>query len=306
MTTKLKYDEYSTIATQILKEISTTYSIKTVDIRWENFVHLLREKYAISIAAYKDFAGNLAHIFAGSLLVTSAGSAIGYNATSFQVSGRRRFTIVHEGVHFICDAQRGKVSQSFSDLLKNKNYSTVELQEEDNANFVASLLMCNDLALVSSMRNGDNIRDFCAKFGFTHAAAWTRIYNYLFYSFGIPSHRAAVLANAYASGEELERQTFLNVLISNKSSFWNYMDTQTSFSNLEFSKLSNEWNDRVSTSSHFYQFQNLVDDLYRINGKICSSCGRTFYGRANYKFNPNKPGIFQWQSVDDVFLMAVD
>lgn len=28
--------------------------------------------------------------------------------------------------------------------------------------------------------------------------------------------------------------------------------------------------------------------------------------RANYKFNPNKPGIFQWQSVDDVFLMVVD
>ncbi|MGP4117683.1 abortive infection family protein, partial [Levilactobacillus zymae] len=25
---------------------------------------------------------------------------------------------------------------------------------------------------------------------------------------------------------------------------------------------------------------------------------------ANYKFNPNKPGIFQWQSVDDVFLMV--
>ena len=29
-------------------------------------------------------------------------------------------------------------------------------------------------------------------------------------------------------------------------------------------------------------------------------------GLANYKFNPNKPGIFQWQSVDDVFLMVVD
>ena len=28
--------------------------------------------------------------------------------------------------------------------------------------------------------------------------------------------------------------------------------------------------------------------------------------KANYKFNPNKPGIFQWQSVDDVFLMVVD
>ncbi|WP_260316469.1 hypothetical protein [Latilactobacillus curvatus] len=30
------------------------------------------------------------------------------------------------------------------------------------------------------------------------------------------------------------------------------------------------------------------------------------YYLANYKFNPNKPGIFQWQSVDDVFLMVVD
>lgn len=30
------------------------------------------------------------------------------------------------------------------------------------------------------------------------------------------------------------------------------------------------------------------------------------FDRANYKFNPNKPGIFQWQSVDDVFLMVVD
>ena len=30
------------------------------------------------------------------------------------------------------------------------------------------------------------------------------------------------------------------------------------------------------------------------------------FSLANYKFNPNKPGIFQWQSVDDVFLMVVD
>ncbi len=35
--------------------------------------------------------------------------------------------------------------------------------------------------------------------------------------------------------------------------------------------------------------------------------GETQYNKeANYKFNPNKPGIFQWQSVDDVFLMVVD
>ncbi|GAF41273.1 transcription regulator [Agrilactobacillus composti DSM 18527 = JCM 14202] len=33
---------------------------------------------------------------------------------------------------------------------------------------------------------------------------------------------------------------------------------------------------------------------------------KDFLNEANYKFNPNKPGIFQWQSVDDVFLMVVD
>lgn len=33
---------------------------------------------------------------------------------------------------------------------------------------------------------------------------------------------------------------------------------------------------------------------------------KIFLTVANYKFNPNKPGIFQWQSVDDVFLMVVD
>lgn len=31
-----------------------------------------------------------------------------------------------------------------------------------------------------------------------------------------------------------------------------------------------------------------------------------FKDMANYKFNPNKPGNFQWQSVDDGFLMVVD
>ncbi|QRQ99332.1 hypothetical protein Lp900_03163 (plasmid) [Lactiplantibacillus plantarum] len=43
------------------------------------------------------------------------------------------------------------------------------------------------------------------------------------------------------------------------------------------------------------------------DSKIISNiAGMITFERANYKFNPNKPGIFQWQSVDDVFLMVVD
>lgn len=33
---------------------------------------------------------------------------------------------------------------------------------------------------------------------------------------------------------------------------------------------------------------------------------RYVYIGANYKFDPNKPGKFQWQSGDDGFLMVVD
>ncbi|WP_183414230.1 hypothetical protein [Lacticaseibacillus paracasei] len=43
---------------------------------------------------------------------------------------------------------------------------------------------------------------------------------------------------------------------------------------------------------------NLVNDFFALTVSVLVS--------ANYKFNPNKPGIFQWQSVDDVFLMVVD
>ena len=45
-------------------------------------------------------------------------------------------------------------------------------------------------------------------------------------------------------------------------------------------------------------------DKYIVNEDFQSLTDKTI--TANYKFNPNKPGIFQWQSVDDVFLMVVD
>ncbi|WCE43531.1 hypothetical protein PGB25_00210 [Lactiplantibacillus plantarum] len=44
----------------------------------------------------------------------------------------------------------------------------------------------------------------------------------------------------------------------------------------------------------------IVCELHTVDAMVA------FYDMANYKFNPNKPGIFQWQSVDDVFLMVVD
>ena len=44
----------------------------------------------------------------------------------------------------------------------------------------------------------------------------------------------------------------------------------------------------------------------RLNQELIFLGTKESFQMANYKFNPNKPGIFQWQSVDDVFLMVVD
>lgn len=49
----------------------------------------------------------------------------------------------------------------------------------------------------------------------------------------------------------------------------------------------------------------LIDDQLCVAVYNANKLFNHFY-MANYKFNPNKPGNFQWQSVDDGFLMVVD
>ncbi|TOY84540.1 6-pyruvoyl tetrahydropterin synthase [Levilactobacillus brevis] len=54
------------------------------------------------------------------------------------------------------------------------------------------------------------------------------------------------------------------------------------------------------------QYLNDLPEFQVINPTVENVTEYLFNEMANYKFNPNKPGIFQWQSVDDVFLMVVD
>ncbi len=65
---------------------------------------------------------------------------------------------------------------------------------------------------------------------------------------------------------------------------------------------------RIGEGDHAYARLALLSETpYSIDNEESPYENRIqFYIRANYKFNPNKPGIFQWQSVDDVFLMVVD
>ncbi|QHM44906.1 hypothetical protein C7M38_03076 (plasmid) [Lactiplantibacillus plantarum] len=73
------------------------------------------------------------------------------------------------------------------------------------------------------------------------------------------------------------------------------------------------------TDKKFYLYRKLLPYIIRVKLRLCKDSNsktthttRSWAYRlfllymANYKFNPNKPGNFQWQSVDDGFLMVVD
>lgn len=277
-----EYTEYQITAKEILHDISKEVNKKIDQIKWYDFKYLLEHKYSVIVAPYDKFSGPIAGILAGSLEYTPEGSVIGYNSTIAQVPGRRHNTIVHEGIHFLCDARKGHHSQSFSDLITRGNYSVSEKVQESRAEYITSLIMCNDEALMGCMLKHPTFDDFCSQFEMSKGAAWTRIFNYLFYTFGLPEHRSRILASAYKDGESADRKSFACVLIAHQRSFWQFMSHNTNFSVSQYEKLYASWNIKPKGNSHFWQLQNLIDDLYSENGKRCSICKTTFFGSKEY------------------------
>ncbi len=74
-------------------------------------------------------------------------------------------------------------------------------------------------------------------------------------------------------------------------------------SNQSGNLLTDDWKSKLEQWTK-QEKQPTVNQLKQLSQKTRIPFGYFFL--ANYKFNPNKPGIFQWQSVDDVFLMVVD
>lgn len=272
-----KYKKYEQTANDILNEISNYYSLPKVQIRWSNLANLLNDKYNVIIVPYTLFEGKISQIFAGSLYADSTGTIIGYNATSQQKPSRQHFTIVHEGVHYFCDVNNTS-SQSFSDLLQKQAYSAEEQKQEDNANFVASLIMCNDECLLQCLSKGYSFVELMGEFGMSSNAMWTRIYNYLHYNLEIPHTRSKTLTSAFENGNSLDRRTFLNVFIKHKQRFLRYFRDIYIFSSNDVRKMFSNIHIPFN-GSYFYQLQNLIDDLFTEKGKICPNCNQTFLNK---------------------------
>lgn len=239
-----------------LWEIGAYYHVDIADIRWKHFVGLLQQKYGVEIIGYSEFTGNLDRIFAGSLLVQGNDAIIGYNSSSRQPLGRRHFTVVHEGVHYFDDAVTNAPSQSFSDIAEHDDYTPEEQLQENHANYTASLLMCNDIALERALYSDCDCSDIEAEFQMTNKAVMTRITNYLNYNLNIPRNVAYRLSGAFGRGDTAERRSFLNILVPHYLEIKQWIDDIDNQSFLSLEELYNGWGKELP-NSHWYQAQHI-------------------------------------------------
>ena len=76
------------------------------------FKQLLKEKYDVIFLPNADYTGIAAEKVAGSITCDGYNTIIEYNDTYTQTTERKHYTIVHEGVHFYCDLNKGQTSKS--------------------------------------------------------------------------------------------------------------------------------------------------------------------------------------------------
>lgn len=188
---------------------------------------------------------------------------IGINE-SIKSKGRQHFTECHEFYHYNFQFRRGLASQ-FSDLINKDSYSSDELPIEMEANFGAAQLMLSSEALREAMSKQMTASDLMDFFGISRAAIWTIIRDELYYDCAFPYSRSCILASSYCNGEP-ERSSFVNVLISHIGLFKDLLYTadesgvpvgREDINNI-YSYLGIEL-----TNSHYYQFNNLLHDLYK-------------------------------------------
>lgn len=253
---QIEYDEAKDSVQQKLDEISSYFDLNIGEIKWNHFRDLLIHKYDVQIVPFV-FTGKLSKIFAGSLYFDNGEALIGYNDSLEQSENRKHFTIMHEGIHYFDDAKNGTNKESFSDLLDNKNYSDTELIREQHADYSASLLMCNDIAFESSMKQGLDHSQMEREFQMTPAAIWVRVLNFLMFNLSMTQTAAVYLANTYSKGDSKERRSFLPFFITNKSliKVWGYDEYRT---NDSLQELYNELGyDGKIPNSYWYQLQHL-------------------------------------------------
>ena len=203
-----EYSSYKKIADSICSEISSQIGIPSRNVHWDNFQQLLKEKYNVIFFPNADYTGIAAKKVAGSITCDGYNTIIEYNNTYTQTTERKHYTIVHEGVHFYCDLNKGQTSKSISDSSDHTLVQPTNYAIEKRAEVTASLIMCSDFELEQNLKQGMTFSENCDFFQMSKSAMWYRIKNYLQFNLGIPQKEAKKLVDAYRYGEKKERSSY--------------------------------------------------------------------------------------------------
>ncbi|MDU2105404.1 MAG: ImmA/IrrE family metallo-endopeptidase [Enterococcus faecalis] len=104
--------------------------------------YIIIEKVANYYGSFGDVSRK---IFSGNIIKFHDKCGISYNPT--MVKGRQNFSILHESAHYFFDMNKECKSQSFSDLITGKGYTSEDEPKEIRANIFASLALINNEAL---------------------------------------------------------------------------------------------------------------------------------------------------------------
>lgn len=246
-------------AENILSEIQATYNVKRSEIRWLDFCHLLGNKYDVIIEPKQFDNIILAQRFAGELVIGKRKSIISYNNGMFQNDGRQRFTIVHEGIHFMNHRVDHKKGEHFSEILDNKSYSPEESREELLTNQTASLIMLNDEALRTCMRSNQGCYEISRYYGMSGKAIFYRMANYLRFNLHVSSDNSLYLAGRYCYGTSEAACTFLCFFINNFRSIMEWIENGY-HAFVHWLEFCNSIGYKSVPSSYWYQINHLIPD----------------------------------------------
>ena len=257
-------------ADNILNEISSTYQIDLLNIRWKHFVNLLKEKYSVSIEPHVFNDPNLNARLAGVAMLGNY-PLIQFNNSIMQSEERKHFTIVHEGVHFFRHKDDPNAEgEAFTDIIENSAYSPEEQAEELITNQTASIIMLNNSALLACMQNRWSYGKITGFYGMSGSALFERLVNYLHFNLKIKSESARYLVGRFRYGDTVEACGFLPILITNFDKFVDWFDDFPLTGNMLDELYLNLGLGFETPASHWYQLNHIFSKT-NLNASIAAN-----------------------------------
>ena len=175
----LDYDTYFEYHDQtyiIIEKVANYYGIELKELRWKHYKDYMIDVENVDIIPY-SFGDVSRKIFSGNIIKFHHKCGISYNPT--MVKGRQNFSILHESAHYFFDMNKECKSQSFSDLITGKGYTSEDEPKEIRANIFASLALINNEALKECLKKQMSFRQICEEFEMSAAALHVRLYDFL-------------------------------------------------------------------------------------------------------------------------------